>query len=82
MILENTDDQEAYWFVRWCQIRVSYRKAQKALKEIEDSDIFILRQENLQLKNALQQIRKDFVPEPKPKKRSYKGNNPNKYLKP
>lgn len=72
------DNEEAYWFVRWCQLRARVKRMEKAFEEIKTSELSVLRAENLQLKNTLSQIRKEFVPEPKKIKRIYKGNNPNK----
>jgi len=75
---ENEEIKEAYWFVRWCQVRYKLKKAEQALEEIKDSEISVLRLENIRLKNDLTNIRRDYVPAPKPVKRTYKGNNPNK----
>jgi len=75
---EEADNEEAYWFVRWCQQRQQINRLKKAIEEIGKSEIAILRQENIRLKNTLDTIRKDFVPEAPRRKRTFRGNNPNK----
>jgi len=50
----------------------------KVPEEIGKSEIAVLRQENIRLKNTLDTIRKDFIPEAPKRKRTFRGNNPNK----
>jgi hemerythrin superfamily protein len=78
--LEEADNEEAYWFVRWVKLRAEVRRMKQAFEEIKGSEMSVLRAENLQLKNTISQIRKNFVPETPKRKRIYKGNNPNKKL--
>ena len=51
---EQADDEEAYWFVRWCQLRAQVKRLKQALDEISDSDNAKLRIENQKLKNNLE----------------------------
>jgi len=69
---------EAYWFVKWCQCRAQLKKAKAALTEVENSEVYILRNENIQLKNTLTQIREQYQVPYKEVRRTYRGNNLNK----
>lgn len=75
---DEEDINEAFWFVKWCQVRAQLKKAKAALADIQDSEVYILRNENLQLKNTLTQIREQYQVPYKEVRRTYKGNNPNK----
>jgi len=75
---DEADNEEAYWFVRWVQLRSKLKRMEKAFQDIKGLELSALRSENASLKNSISQIRKDFIPEAPIRKRIYKGNNPNK----
>jgi len=68
MTREQQDNQEAYWFTRWCQLRVENRRLKAHIEELAGTDALKLKQENSMLKNTLTQIRAEFSPQPPKKK--------------
>lgn len=66
---EQLDNEEAYWFVRWIQMRRKYKTALVRIAELEQSGISKLVDENNSLKAMLTQVKEDYTPI----KKVYKG---------
>jgi hypothetical protein len=65
---EEIDNEEAYWFTRWCQLRVENRRLKKHIEELAGVDALELKKENSMLKNTLTQIRSEYAPQTAKKK--------------
>lgn len=75
MTREQQYNEEAYWFTRWCQIRVENRRLKKQIEElsnfvegISEFNVIDLKRENAALKNTLTQIRSEYAPQTAKKK--------------
>jgi len=67
---EIIDNEEAYWFVRWVQMRRKYKTAISKLEENSNVNVTNLIEENKSLKAMLAKVKEDYQP-----KRIYKGKN-------
>jgi len=65
---EIIDNEEAYWFVRWVQMRRKYKTAISKLEENSNVNVTNLIEENKSLKAMLAKVKEDYQP-----KRIYKG---------
>lgn len=66
--IEEIDSEEAYWFTRWCQVRVENRRLKKHIEELAGVDALELKKENSMLKNVLTQIKSEYAPQTAKKK--------------
>lgn len=68
MSIETIDNEEAYWFVRWVQMRRKYKNVLSRLEDNANVNVTNLINENKSLKAMLEKVKEDYQP-----KRTYKG---------